>query len=342
MLDLRSSIVPLRSLGRDLEEKSWKSTLRLWQTRERRYLSWNRSFKPVRSSVAQGYVVRDLDRAVVTELLADPDAPFRRPELKVLKDSCSSIVAEFDLHINGGTRRVVYKRFRVKAWSDPLTALVRRSPALRSWVFGHGLSERGLPTPRPLAVLHRRRYGLSWEGYLLTEKIDNALELHRFVSGLGQLSGRRRQDLLRRHIDQVARLVRDLHLRQLSHRDLKAANILVVSGECLGVSSNEPLATTYHSPLTTHQAPSVWLVDLVGVRRHRQLSRRRRVRNLARLHASFYHAPALTRTDRLRFLRLYLRWGLFGRDGWKRWWREIDVAARAKIARNARLQRPLG
>ena len=106
MLDLRSSIVPLRLLGRDLEERSWKSTLRLWQTRERRYLSWNRSFKPVRSNVAQGYVVRDLDRAVVTELLADPDAPFRRPELKVLKDSCSSIVAEFDLHINGATRRV--------------------------------------------------------------------------------------------------------------------------------------------------------------------------------------------------------------------------------------------
>jgi tRNA A-37 threonylcarbamoyl transferase component Bud32 len=331
----------MADLGRDLEERSWKSTLRLWQTRERRYLSWNRSFKPVRSRVAQGYVVRDLDRAVVTELLADPDAPFRRPELKVLKDSCSSIVVEFDLHINGVTRRVVYKRFRVKAWTDPLTALVRRSPALRSWVFGHGLSERGLPTPRPLAVLHRRRYVLSWEGYLLTEKIDNALELHSFVTNLDSLPPHQRRILLRRHIDQVARLVRDLHLRQLSHRDLKAANILVVSGEWFGVSGKEPVAATRHSPLTT-QAPSVWLVDLVGVRRHRQLSRRRRVRNLARLHASFYHSPALTRTDRLRFLRMYLRWGLFGQEGWKRWWREIDVATRAKIARNARLRRPLG
>ena len=66
------------------------------------------------------------------------------------------------------------------------------------------------------------------------------------------------------------------------------------------------------------------------------------MRNLARLHASFYQASSLTRTDKLRFLRLYLQWGLFGRDGWKRWWREIESATRAKIARNTRLRRPLG
>jgi tRNA A-37 threonylcarbamoyl transferase component Bud32 len=341
ILNPRSSLPRVLSFARDLEKRSWKSTLRLWQTRERRYLSWNRSFKPIHSCIARGHVVRDLDPAVVTELFADPDAPFRRPDLKVLKDSCSSIVAEFDLSLNDVTRPVVYKRFRVKAWTDPLTALVRRSPALRSWIFGHGLRERGLPTPRPLAVLHRRRHGLSFEGYLLTEKIDNAFELHQFVNSLGSLPSHEHRIVLRRSIDQVARLVRDLHLRQLSHRDLKAANILV-SGEWLVVSGKESLATTRHSPLTTRSSPSVWLVDLVGVRRHRRLSRRRRVRNLARLHASFYHSPSLTRTDKLRFLRMYLQWGLFGRDGWKRWWREIEVATRAKIARNARLRRPLG
>jgi tRNA A-37 threonylcarbamoyl transferase component Bud32 len=331
ILDLRSSSDPRSSLplARDLEERSWKSTLRLWKTRERRYLSWNRSFKPARSSTVRGHVVRDLDRAVVAELLADPDAPFRRPELKVLKDSCSSIVAEFALSLGGVTRPVVYKRFQVKAWTEPLAAWVRRSPALRSWIFGHGLSERGLPTPRPLAVLHRRRHGLSFEGYLLTEKIDDALELHDFVTSLDSLPSHERGILLRRSIEQVGRLVRDLHLRQLSHRDLKAANILVVSHESSSLA-------------TIHRSPSVWLVDLVGVRRHRRLSRRRRVRNLARLHASFYHSPSLTRTDKLRFLRMYLQWGLFGRDGWKRWWREIEVATRAKIARNARLRRPLG
>src|SRR5260370_42021977 len=88
-------------------------------------------------------------------------------------------------------------------------------------------------------------------------------------------------------------------------------------------------------PATSHWPPAtgkVWLIDLVGVKRHRRLSRRRRVQNLARLHASFFHSTALTRTDKLRFLRTYLHWGLFGRDGWQRWWREIEIATKAKIA----------
>jgi len=80
----------------------------------------------------------------------------------------------------------------------------------------------------------------------------------------------------------------------------------------------------------------------VGVKRHRRLSRRRRVRNLARLHASFFQSAAITRTDKLRFLRTYLQWGLFGRDGWKRYWREIEAATKSKIARTRRLRRPLG
>src|SRR5262249_38064758 len=163
-------------------------------------------------------------------------------------------------------------------------------------------------------VLHRRRHGLSFEGYLLSEKIDHALELHRFVAGLDELPSLQRQHLLRRSIDQVARLVRDLHLRNLSHRDLKAANILVrrewlvvsnkddrvASSEGRGLRSEDRglridaqrlsecpqssildprSSSTHHSPHTTHQL-SVWLIDLVGVKLHRWLSRRRRVRNL--------------------------------------------------------------
>jgi hypothetical protein len=77
------------------------------------------------------------------------------------------------------------------------------------------------------------------------------------------------------------------------------------------------------------------------VSRHRRLSRRRRVQNLARLHASFYRGGALTRTDKLRFLRVYLGWGLRGKEGWKAWWREVEQATQAKAQRNARNGRPL-
>jgi tRNA A-37 threonylcarbamoyl transferase component Bud32 len=318
----------LVDLARDLEKRTLASNLRFWKARDRRCLRTNRYYQRIRSSLAHGYAVRDLDPDTLAALSADPDEPFRRPGVTLLKDSRSSTVAEFDLPVNGVPRRLIYKRFRVTAWSDPWTALVRPSGAMRSWVFGQGLRERDLPTARPLAVLHRRRHGLSYEGYLLTEKIADAVDLHRFVSGLSDLACPERQAVLRRTIACVARLIRELHHRHLSHRDLKAANVFVQRSMRQLLDDADGFGP-------------IWLIDLVGVRRHRRLRRSRRVQNLARLHASFLHDPAVTRTDKLRFLRIYLQWGLHGRAGWKRWWRDLERATAAKVARNRRNGRPL-
>ena len=107
------------------------------------------------------------------------------------------------------------------------------------------------------------------------------------------------------------------------------------SGQCACAKGRHSHAALsyFHEPRPTDYGP-LWLIDLVGIARHRHLSRQRRVQNLARLHLSFYQTSLLTRTDRLRFLRVYLQWGLFGRQGWKSWWHDIERAALRKIARN--------
>jgi len=194
---------------------------------------------------------------------------------------------------------------------------------LRSFVQGHGLSLRCLPTPRPLAVLHRRRHGLRYEGYLLTEKVENACDLVEYVNRLDELPKKDHFTLQRQLIVQVARLICTLHQRRMSHRDLKAPNLLVRTD-----------AET--------QALGVWFIDLVGVMRHRRVRRGRRIQNLTRLHTSFHDHPAVTRTDKLRFLRAYLRWGLRSKLGWKSWWKQIETATAEKIARNLSRGRPLG
>jgi tRNA A-37 threonylcarbamoyl transferase component Bud32 len=305
------------ALAADLERATWESNLCFWRNRDRRCLGSNRYYRRVRGAVTTGHAVTDLD---IAALAADPDEPFRRPGVKLLKDSRSSTVAELELTVGGTPRRVIYKRFRVTAWSDPWANLVRRSPALRSWVQGHGLRERCLPTARPLAVLSRRRHGLDYEAYLLTEKIEGAADLHAYLAYLDALPALARRAALRRRIDQVARLVRELHRRQLSHRDLKAANVL------LSLAGPDE---------------RVWFIDLVGVERFRRLPHARRLQNLTRLNASFVHSRALTRTDRLRFLRVYLEWSLRGREDWKSWWRSVERATQAKIRRNQRSGRPL-
>jgi tRNA A-37 threonylcarbamoyl transferase component Bud32 len=317
----RAAAVISHERAREVEERTWASNLAFWRQRDRRCLVTNRYYRCVRSPVAAGHAVTDLDLPALDAFLADPDAPFRQPDVVLLKDSRSSTVAELDLPVNGAVQRVIWKRFRVTSCWDPWVSLLRRSPAVRSWVHGHGLRERCLPTPRPLLVLHRRRAGLSYEGYLLTEKVAGAADLAAYLAGLSSLPDDERRLRLRRLIDAVAQLLRELHRSQVSHRDLKAANVLVKE--------------------ETGGFPSLWLIDLVGVRCHRVLARGRRAQNLARLHASFLHAPVLTRTDRLRFLRVYLEWGLRGKGGWKSWWREVAQATQDKVARNARLGRPL-
>ncbi len=303
-----------RTSAREVEAWTRASLLEFVRRLDRRCLGGNRHFRRLRRPGLSGYAVADVD---LSPLLAD----FETPEARTLKRSASSVVVERDL----ASRPVICKRLPLTGWSDPLAALVRPTPALRSYRMGHALRLRGLPTPRPLAVWHRLCFGLPTEGYLVVDRVPDAVDLAQFVRQ------RADPDRLRRLIEQLARLVRSLHRWQLSHRDLKAANVLVSpQGWAVGPRG-----------LREKEADGddhVWLVDLVGVRRHRRLGERRRAKDLARLNASFLAEPAVNRPARLRFLRVYL-----GRDtaSWKTWWRRVEELTGAKVERNRTRGRPL-
>jgi hypothetical protein len=251
----------------------------------------------------------------VAALLADPDAPFRDPRARILKNSPSSTVAILEVTVDGSPRNAIYKRFRVQSLSRAAVAIMRRSKCMRSWLLGNAFVDCLLPTARPLAAFERRRFGQAWEGYLLTEMIDGAIDLRQAFEPLGA----RRQ--LHSRIDLVARLIRTLHERGWSHRDLKAPNILLApSGD--GIEQ-------------------AWFIDLVGASRPLWLTRRRQIRDLARLNASFIDRPGLSRTDRLRFLLCYLNSALSGRGDWKVWWTGIARATEGKMEKNRKRGRPL-
>lgn len=321
-----------QNLADSLEKKTRLSNEQFWRRRERRCLAKNRHNYPVWRGDIAGYVTTDLDRGLVERLWSDPDAPFRDPQARLLKNSRSTTVVEMRARVGGQTIPVICKRFLVTKWYTPLLNLLRSSAALRSWIFGHSLRERALPTARPLAVLHRCRWGLVREGYLLMEKVENQGDLKAALERWALLPAGEFRHTLRWHIEQLARLLRQMHARHLAHRDLKGANLLVRADDAGWTGAGQ--AALPASPFC--------FIDLVGVSRGRRLARSRRVKNLARLHASFCHDPRVTRTDKLRFLRTYLQWGLRGRHGWKDWWRAIEAATQTKIRKNQRNGRPLG
>lgn len=140
------------------------------------------------------------------------------------------------------------------------------SRAKRIWEHAHGLAVRGIDTPR----LHL------WERSQVAGEWVESVDLFDYIRlTYGALPGLDRRDFLFR----LARVVRRLHDRGVYHSDLKGGNILIGEGRIL-------------------------VIDLDRVRFSLDVPERDRLFNLAQLNASV--TPPLTKTDRLRFLDLYI------------------------------------
>jgi tRNA A-37 threonylcarbamoyl transferase component Bud32 len=320
-----------RAFAREIERATRSWAERLWRRWGRRCTGTNKYFKRFQGHSTRAIASRDLDRKDVRALLADPDAPFHHSDTVILKESRTAVVAETTLTVDGRPRRVIYKRFNRKKWLDPFLTWFRPSRAWQSWQAAQHLASRAVPTPRNLAYIARLqpfwRDPLFWylphETYLVTLKAEPAVALSDYVRNeLPDLDPEIRRALIRRLTLALARLLRTLHERSLSDRDLKTANILIVG---------DPMA----------DPPELSIIDLVGVRLAHPLPHHRRVQNLARLSLSLENVPGRTRSDALIFLRAYLPWGLSPRNDWKGLWRDVESYAHVKVERNRRRGRVL-
>jgi hypothetical protein len=331
-LKARASEPPdARAFARGIEGSTRSWAERLWRRWGKRCHGSNKYFRAYRGRGSWAVASRTLDPATVRALMADPDAPFQDPEAHTLKDSRTTTVAAVSMLVNGKPTPVVYKRFNRRAWFEPLLCIFRPSRAWRAWQGGQHLSSRGVPTPANLLIVGRAwlPYGrwlteaLPREMYLVTRRVEPALTLREYVfKVLPALDGRARRISVLRLTRALARLIRTMHERSLSHRDLKAANILI---------HGDPGA----------EEPELSLIDLVGVQLAHPLPWNRRVQNLARLQVSLSRAPGHTRTDSLRFLHAYLPWSLSPRHDWKTLWRAVARRSRQKEAQNRRSGRRL-
>ncbi len=320
-----------REYAEPIEAKTRSWAERLWRRWGRRCRSSNKYFKVFRAAHSYAVASRELDRDIVRRYLADLDAPFREPGAQLLKTSKTTTVARLDLTQEGRTFPVIYKRFNRKKWLDPVLAMFRPTRGWRAWQAGQHLVARAVHTPKNLAFFQRTKSGRRWlphhfwahETYVLTVLADPAITLAEYVDRLlPSLDPAVRQRAIRQMTRALARRIRTLHDRSLSHRDLKAANILV---------EGDPLA----------REPVLSLIDLVGVTLRHPLPRSMRLQNLARLSLSLDRVPGRTRTDALRFLKAYLPWATTRREEWKAIWRQVAVMRDRKRARNLRFRRPL-
>ncbi|MBW8058514.1 MAG: lipopolysaccharide kinase InaA family protein [Candidatus Methylomirabilales bacterium] len=283
----------LKSLVAHLERRGLRHRFHVWQRRRWRCVAENQEFCPVQIGGFTGFARRASWNTSLQILCEEPECLLARPGVHLLKDSRTTTVGL----IPSPSGSLFVKRYNYQGLGYAFKDLFRHSRARRVWIAGNSLRMRGIPTPLPYAYLERRRFGILLQSYLITERVEGVGLLEscgRF--GEAGASFQEKWQVAR----ESATLLRTLHERGVSHRDLKAQNILV----------GEELPRRFR-PL---------LVDLDGVRLGR-VGRRRRIRDLARFARSFRDQSAVTRTDRVRFLQTYA--GPRGKPSWKKVWENL-------------------
>jgi tRNA A-37 threonylcarbamoyl transferase component Bud32 len=259
---------------------------------------------------AEGWLVRHLRSQPLPSLLEAAREHDRalREDVRVVKRGKRSFVTKARIRGPKGERTVVVKETRPKplrAWLGPVLG---RSRGRRGWMLGNALIVRDISAAKPLGYL-LDAWGplVRREILVMADVSDDGERLDHLVLRLfceTGLVGYERRIL----VGIVAAFVRDLHLRGVYHGDLKACNVYVQT--------------------RADGALDLLLVDYERVRLDRTPGFRRRVKNLAQLHASI--PRCISRADRLRFFRAYAPTPEIAKD-WKRHVRAVLASCEKKI-----------
>ena len=264
----------------------------------------DRDFIVVRTGAGRALAAAGMPEKVLVRLLRDPEALLRRHFDRPVKLDHGSVIVEADLPFADGPVHVALKQYRPRNRWKAFCGLLRRSRARRAWELARTLVDRQIDTARPLMMCEPRSRRRS---YLATEWIAMAENLHLFGWRLADHPIDARLRSAARCAASLGRLIGRMHARGIAHRDLKAANLLVVDRE--------------------HESPT-YLIDVDGARVGRRVTPRRRAADLARLAAGLDAHPWVSRTVCCRFLRAYIAQFPSGTVPWKPLWHDIVVRRR--------------
>ncbi len=229
--------------------------------------------------------------------------------LKVLKKTPKETVAMIAGIQNGKELKVLVKESTFTYLLSALRYNFCKSRAKKYWIASRGLKVRGIETPLSLAFIEKKMIGFPKQNILLTEYIDQALELNDYV--LKNFKGVLSKEEMRkkgRFLEEFAEKLRDLHDRGIYHADLKSNNILVKEKNDDGWQ--------------------FYFIDLDRVAFKQCLSFGQRSNNLAQINASV--AGCVTPSDRLKFFRAYARGTLVMKQK-KKYYHKILKISRKKI-----------
>ena len=224
---------------------------------------------------------RKLARPSAAASFDDPAALLWQWLERPVKLAHTTLIVEADLALESGPLRVAYKQYRRQGLWKTFCRLFRRGPAQRAYRKATALAARHIATPRALAAFEPPRRRWFDPSYLATEWIAASENLHLYGWRLADVPCPERLLAAAAVAESLGRLVGRMHAAGVAHRDLKWANLLVVSGEW----------------------PQTFLVDVDGLVLGRRVSVRRQAADLARLAVGLTAHPWITAGICRRFFR---------------------------------------
>jgi tRNA A-37 threonylcarbamoyl transferase component Bud32 len=255
--------------------RSWMGRLqkRQWRSRTKRCLKESSEFTVQNEKGFHYYHRRDYPLKRVKSAIEE--------HLRLVREDTSALV-KHSPKINVSILRdngedICVKQFRnLRVW-DILKDRFRLPRGLKSWLGGNGLRARGIASLKSLALVEERDWLGLRESFFITEVSERGRELDRYI--FEELKDFR----IRRHfIRGFAEWLASLHQRGLFHRDMKTCNVLI---------TGNGTAWTFH------------LLDLEDLLLDGKVDGKKLFRNLLHLNTSI--PKAISRTDRLRFLKRY-------------------------------------
>lgn len=244
------------------------------------------------------------------------------PGFLPLKDSKIKMLASVCLDPENSQKKYLIKIYKYPGFYTKFKYLFRPSKGYQEWKLAGEIKKRGVPTLLPIAFGERKRWGFRLESLVMTEQLSDCINLEELFLG----KELRYFTLKRKIIEEYGKLAGRIHNRGILQDDFDPNNIL------LHWKGKRDFL--------------LFLIDFERVKLFKVLSVKKKVRSLAKLNRM---GRRLRRTDRLRFLKSYLKDDLQGRNDLRRWLRLIQEdekrvkkrdcrrAAKKSMSRSARI-----
>ena len=255
---------------------------RLWHSRSRKCLKNNNVFKCTTHGNYKIHTRNEWEVNKLTDLIKNHNFSVKENLPGTLKISAKIAITRLPAS-HGTTESACIKEYKYPSSFKRFLYSFCNSPARRAWFAAHGLIALNVKTPKPIALIEEKRFGILRKSFIVTEDITASLPCNKYISETfhnpyDKAASRKKRIFL----SCLAASFRQLHDSGIYHRDLKANNIII------------------------KELPDTWnffYLDLDRVCFDKTITLKKKIKNLSQLNASLPNC--ITYTDRLRFYLSY-------------------------------------